>query len=68
LAAMGQQANPPKSLPRIIREIDAQGLPNEPGGGDKVAVLETSLGRVVFMFLPGGAPNHVANFKALAEK
>ncbi|MFX8601291.1 peptidylprolyl isomerase, partial [Acinetobacter baumannii] len=33
-----------------------------------MAVLETSLGRVVFIFLPGGAPNHVANFKALAEK
>jgi peptidyl-prolyl cis-trans isomerase B (cyclophilin B) len=68
LVAVGQQANPPKFLPRITREIDSQGIPNEPGGGDKVAVLETSLGRVVIMFLPGGAPNHVTNFKALAEK
>jgi cyclophilin family peptidyl-prolyl cis-trans isomerase len=34
---------------------------------DEVAVLETSYGRIVFEFLPGIAPRHVANFKELAR-
>lgn len=68
LALLGQQANPPPFLPHTIEKIDAQGLPEVPGVGDKVAVLDTSLGRIVFMFLDAAAPLHVANFQSLADK
>jgi peptidyl-prolyl cis-trans isomerase B (cyclophilin B) len=45
---------------------DAQA--REPKEGDEVAVIETNKGRIVFMFFPDVAPNHVANFKELARK
>lgn len=34
-----------------------------PADGEEVAVLETSQGRIVLMFFPELAPNHVARFK-----
>lgn len=34
-----------------------------PHDGDEVAVLETAQGRIVIMFFPDKAPNHVARFK-----
>lgn len=40
----------------------------QPKDGDDVAVMETSLGRIVLMFFPDKAPNHVENFKKLASK
>lgn len=40
----------------------------KPKDGDEVAVMETSLGRVVLMFFPDKAPHHVDNFKKLANK
>lgn len=36
--------------------------------GEEVAVMETSMGRIVLMFFPDKAPNHVENFKKLATK
>ena len=33
---------------------------------DEVAVLDTSMGRIVLGFFPNAAPGHVANFKKLA--
>jgi cyclophilin family peptidyl-prolyl cis-trans isomerase len=33
----------------------------------EVAVLDTSLGKIVIEFFPNAAPNHVANFKKLAR-
>jgi peptidyl-prolyl cis-trans isomerase B (cyclophilin B) len=39
-----------------------------PKDGDEVAVMETSLGKVVLMFFPDKAPNHVENFKMLAKQ
>jgi cyclophilin family peptidyl-prolyl cis-trans isomerase len=36
-------------------------------GGEDVAVLKTSLGTIVFRFFDKDAPNHVANFKDLAN-
>ncbi len=39
-----------------------------PKDGDEVAVLNTNLGKIVLMFFPDKAPNHVANFKKLAKK
>ena len=33
----------------------------------EVAVLETSMGKIVLEFFPGAAPKHVANFKQLAR-
>jgi peptidyl-prolyl cis-trans isomerase B (cyclophilin B) len=40
----------------------------KPKDGDEVAVMDTSLGRIVLMFFPDKAPNHVVNFKYLAGK
>lgn len=34
---------------------------------DEVAVLDTSMGKIVLGFFPNAAPNHVANFKKLAK-
>jgi cyclophilin family peptidyl-prolyl cis-trans isomerase len=38
-----------------------------PAIGEEVAVLDTSAGRIVLMLFPDKAPNHVANFKQLAQ-
>lgn len=43
-------------------------LPQMPRSGEEIAVMETSQGRIVLMFYPQTAPNHVQNFKALAKK
>ncbi|HXH60874.1 MAG TPA: peptidylprolyl isomerase [Fimbriimonadaceae bacterium] len=43
-------------------------LPKEPKKGDEVAVMETSEGRIVLMFYPSKAPNHVKNFIDLSKK
>lgn len=43
-------------------------LPDKPKDGDDVAILETSAGKVVVMFYPTKAPNHVKNFLMLAGK
>ena len=42
-------------------------LADMPKDGDEVAVLETDKGRIVLMFYPERAPNHVANFKELVR-
>ena len=39
-----------------------------PKKGEKVAVLETNLGRIVLKFFPKLAPGHVKNFEKLAAK
>ena len=39
-----------------------------PKNGEKVAVIETNYGRIVFKFLPSRAPKTVANFEKLAGK
>ncbi len=39
-----------------------------PKNGEEVAILDTSQGRIVVMFFPEVAPNHVANFKKLAKR
>lgn len=39
-----------------------------PNEGDKVAVIQTNLGRIVVKFFPEKAPNHAKNFQDLAEK
>jgi len=41
---------------------------DDPKKGDEVAVLDTSLGKVVLMFYPDKAPNHVKNFIKLAKE
>lgn len=38
-----------------------------PKKGDEVAVLETAKGKIVIMFYPDKAPNHVTNFKDLVK-
>ena len=37
-------------------------------GGKEVAVIQTNLGTIMFEFFPEDAPNHVANFKKLANE
>jgi len=39
-----------------------------PKDGEKVAVLDTNLGRIVLKFFPKKAPGHVSNFEKLADK
>ena len=39
----------------------------EPEDGDTVAVLETELGKIVFMFYPEKAPEHVQRFQDLIQ-
>ncbi|MEZ0324725.1 MAG: peptidylprolyl isomerase [Fimbriimonas sp.] len=39
----------------------------KPKDGEEVAVLETDMGKIVLMFFPDKAPNHVANFKKLVK-
>ena len=68
--ALGSQASPPVPQAAINASAakDSQGLPVAPAVGDKVAVMDTSKGKIVIMFLPTKAPMHVANFLDLAEK
>ncbi|MDR3691162.1 MAG: peptidylprolyl isomerase [Fimbriimonas sp.] len=39
-----------------------------PKTGEKVAVIDTNLGRIILKFFPDSAPNHVKNFEKLATK
>lgn len=39
----------------------------EPQAGEKIAVIQTNLGRIVAKFFPEVAPNHSENFLKLAE-
>ncbi len=43
-------------------------LAEAPAEGDEVAVLETDEGRIILMFYPQVAPNHVENFKSLVKE
>lgn len=49
------------------KPVDAP-LPDKPKDGDDVAVLDTNMGKIVLMFYPQKAPNHVKNFIELAKK
>ena len=58
----------PLTSAEIQEKISAvRSLPAEPVAADEVAVIETSMGRIVFKFFPDVAPNHCANFKKLAN-
>ena len=59
------KADPAKAAP--TGDVDSQGLANKPKDGDDVAVLDTSKGKIVAMFLPDRAPITVTNFKDLAK-
>ncbi len=39
----------------------------KPKDGEEVAVLETDMGKIIVMFFPDKAPNHVKNFKQLVK-
>ncbi len=43
-------------------------LDRQPKDGDEVAVLETAQGKIILMFFPDKAPNHVARFKECITK
>jgi peptidyl-prolyl cis-trans isomerase B (cyclophilin B) len=42
-------------------------LPTKPSVGDDVAVLDTSMGKIMILFYPSKAPRHVENFMNLAK-
>lgn len=55
--------------PKILTpENSNEPLPDKPADGDEVAVLETDKGRIILMFFPQVAPNHVENFKSLVKE
>lgn len=45
------------------RSISKKSAPQK----EDVAIINTSLGQIIFKFYPKDAPNHVANFKKLAQ-
>lgn len=54
---------------REVEQIieDVQKFEVEPATSEEVAVIETTLGTIKFVFLPNVAPNHCTNFKRLAN-
>lgn len=56
-----------KETPKPENDVE-QILASTPKEGDEVAVLDTARGKIVLMFFPQVAPNHVENFKKLAKK
>ncbi len=58
-------AAPEAAPPAPSEKVDPQDLPKD---GEKVAVIDTNLGQIVFKFLSKKAPNTVDNFKKLAGK
>ncbi len=63
-----QQVKRPLSAAEIQEKIAAvRAQPAEPVQPGEVAVIETSMGEIVFKFFPDVAPNHCANFKKLAN-
>lgn len=57
----------PPQAPKPGQSTAAPGA-KMPKAGDKVAVIETDLGRIVLKFFPEKAPKHVKNFQDLATK
>jgi len=66
-ATKSPEATKPADTPKPAAEETTGKLPTEPKDGDDVAVIETDKGKIVFMFYPEKAPQHVANFKELAN-
>jgi cyclophilin family peptidyl-prolyl cis-trans isomerase len=61
----GGAATPPEQPDRNPgTDVDSR----QPKDGDDVAVIDTNLGQIVFMFFPDVAPKTVENFKTLASK
>lgn len=58
----------PLTQMEIQEKISAvRSLPADPVEADEVAVIETSMGRIIFEFYTDVAPGHAANFKKLAN-
>ncbi|MDQ7065190.1 MAG: peptidylprolyl isomerase [candidate division KSB1 bacterium] len=71
-AAGAQKSSAPERKLLTAEEIQAKiaevkNAPDEPVQDDEVAVIETSMGTIVFQFYPDVAPKHCANFKKLAN-
>jgi len=63
----------PAQAPAVEKPVElTQELPkwaaDYPIGGDSVAIISTKFGDIVLEFFPDVAPNHVRNFKYLANK
>lgn len=57
-----KEAETPKETPPADKP-----LAEKPSDGDDVAVLDTTMGKIVIMFYPSKAPLHVENFMNLAK-
>ncbi|RYG38570.1 peptidylprolyl isomerase [bacterium] len=72
LALVGQEpvVQPVPAAKPVVQALLTDAAPGAvaPKEGDEVAVLETSLGRIVLKFFPAKAPGHVKNFEDLAKK
>ncbi len=82
-AVQSEKASEPAQAPKQASLTDLfgkdgntdQGLPKTAGvaaktpkNGDPIAIINTSVGRIVIKFFPEKAPNHVKNFIDLAQK
>jgi cyclophilin family peptidyl-prolyl cis-trans isomerase len=61
-------AQAPPAVPKAEPKKEAAAVPSDkPGEKKEVAVIKTSMGTIVFEFLPDVAPKMVANFMDLAK-
>ncbi|CAN5630324.1 N/A [soil metagenome] len=68
LGIQGAAPQAPVVAPAQMKLTDAAPGAIAPKMGDDVAVLDTTMGRIVLKFFPDQAPGHVKNFTDLAKK
>lgn len=66
--AAGNSTTPTPDMDQQKSTTEPAAIDRQPKDGEDVAVMETSLGKVVLMFFPDKAPKHVENFEKLAKK
>ena len=65
--AQGSPTPTPAAAPPETKAAPGKGAMDKPAGKKEVAVIKTSMGTIVFEFLPDVAPKMVENFKDLAK-
>jgi peptidyl-prolyl cis-trans isomerase B (cyclophilin B) len=68
LAQGSPTPTPAAGAPPEAKATPGKGAMDKPAGKKEVAVIKTSMGTIVFEFLPDVAPKMVENFKALAKE
>jgi cyclophilin family peptidyl-prolyl cis-trans isomerase len=67
LAQATSTPTPAPGAPPAAKAAPEKGAMDKPAGKKEVAVIKTSMGTIVFEFLPDVAPKMVENFKELAK-